>query len=492
LLEKSALVATIVLSQEGRVVRANARMRALLEVGSADRLSGRSFTEFLVHPDEWTQWLARQAADSGAVLRLRSATGTAVTLRGEACKTSTSDGAALCGVFVNASDEAQLRAAVQHSARMEALGSLTTGIAHDFNNLLTVLVGNLYLVAEELRDRPKVFERLKSARDASKRGADLIKQLLAFARREQLETGVIDPCKVVSDLEPLLRRALGSKVALRVELQPDAGKIRASTAQLESVIVNLAINARDAIEKKGTVTIGVQRARLTSADAALQRLAKGGEYVIVRVADDGSGIPADTIGKVFEPFFSTKTERGGTGLGLSMVRWFAEQAGGAIKLDSAVGRGTTVALLLPLSIEQVVEQTDKTMPLSTLPTGTERVVILAPDEAVRATVLQILEVLGYEVELVAGDEELLGALAAKRADLLIVDGPAREDAGLLARARSTCPNLRVVVTAEGQRPRERGPAPNGVSVLAKPFSLAELAGTVRQSLDARAEAPVQS
>jgi CheY-like chemotaxis protein len=213
---------------------------------------------------------------------------------------------------------------------------------------------------------------------------------------------------------------------------------------------------------------------------------------LVRVADDGSGIPADTIGKVFEPFFSTKTERGGTGLGLSMVRWFAEQAGGAIKLDSAVGRGTTVALLLPLSIEQVVEQTDKTMPLSTLPTGTERVVILAPDEAVRATVLQILEVLGYEVELVAGDEELLGALAAKRADLLIVDGPAREDAGLLARARSTCPNLRVVVTAEGQRPRERGPAPNGVSVLAKPFSLAELAGTVRQSLDARAEAPVQS
>jgi signal transduction histidine kinase len=492
LLEGSAIIATIVLAQDGRVLRANKRMHELLEVGAGARLNGRAFAEFLAQPDEWRHWLTQHVADPAAVLQLRSATGAVVTLRGEVRKTSTSAGPGLCGLFVNASDEAQLRAAVQHGARMEALGSLTTGIAHDFNNLLTVLVGNLYLVAEELRDRPKVFEKIKSARDASKRGADLIKQLLAFARREPLETAVIDPCKVVTDLEPLLRRALGSKVALRVELQPEAGKIRASTAQLESVIVNLAINARDAIEKKGTVTIAVQRVRVTSADAPALRLAKGGDYVAVRVADDGSGIPADTIGKVFEPFFSTKRDRGGTGLGLSMVRWFAEQAGGAIKLDSAVGRGTTVAVILPLSIDQVVEQTDKTMPLSTLPTGSERVVILAPDEAVRATVRQILEVLGYEVELAAADEELLGVLAAKPADLLIVDGPSRDDAGLLARVRAASPTLRIVITVEGQRSRERASPAAGVSVVAKPFSLAELAGVVRQSLDARGDPPARS
>jgi signal transduction histidine kinase len=489
LLEGSAIVATIVLSQDGRVVRSNARMRELLAVGAAERLSGRAFAEFLAQPDGWSRWMAQRAADAGAVLRLRSAGGAVVTLRGDVRKTSNG---ALCGVFVNASDEAQVRAAVQHSARMEALGSLTTGIAHDFNNLLTVLVGNLYLVAEELRDRPKVFEKIKSARDASKRGADLIKQLLAFARRESVETAVIDPCKVVSDLEPLLRRALGSKVALRVELQPEAGKVRASTAQLESVIVNLTINARDAIEKKGTVTISVQRARLTPSEAALRGLSKAGDYVSVRVADDGSGIPADTIGKVFEPFFSTKKDRGGTGLGLSMVRWFAEQAGGAIALDSAVGRGTTVAVLLPLSVEQVVEQADKTMPLSTLPTGDERVVVLAPDEAVRVTVRQILQVLGYEVVLTGADEELLEALAAKRADLLIIDGAARDDAGLLARARSASPAMKIVVTVEGQRSRDRSGSANGVSVLAKPFSLAELAGVVRQSLDARGDAPARS
>jgi signal transduction histidine kinase len=489
LLESSAIVATIVLSADGRVVRSNARMRELLEVGAAERLSGRAFAEFLPQPDEWSRWVVQRAVDAQAVLRLRSASGAVVTLRGDIRKTSNS---ALCGVFVNASDEAQLRAAVQHSARMEALGSLTTGIAHDFNNLLTVLVGNLYLVAEELRDRPKVFEKIKSARDASKRGADLIKQLLAFARRETLETTVIDPCKVVTDLEPLLRRALGSKVALRVELQPEAGRIRASTAQLESVIVNLAINARDAIEKKGTVTIAVQRVRLSPSDAALRGLAKAGDYIAVRVADDGSGIAADTIGKVFEPFFSTKRDRGGTGLGLSMVRWFAEQAGGAIALDSAVGRGTTVALLLPPSVEQLVEQTDKTMPLSTLPTGNERVVVLAPDEAVRATVRQILQVLGYEVELMSNDEELLAALAAKRADLLIVDGPARDDTALLARVCKANPAMKIVVTAEGQRARDRSSSSTGIGVLAKPFSLAELAGAVRHSLDARPDAPARN
>ena len=488
LLEGSAIVATIAVSPDGRVARSNARMRELLEVGAAERLNGRAFAEFLAQPDEWSRWVVQRATDTDAVLKLRSVSGAAIAVRGDVRKTSNG---LLCGLFVNASDETQLRAAVQHGARMEALGSLTTGIAHDFNNLLTVLVGNLYLVAEELRDRPKVFEKIKSARDASKRGADLIKQLLAFARREPLETTVIDPCQVVTELEPLLRRALGSKVALRVELQPEAGRIRASTAQLESVIVNLAINARDAIEKKGTVTIAVQRVRLTPADAAVRGLAKPGDYVTVRVADDGTGIPADTIGRVFEPFFSTKRDRGGTGLGLSMVRWFAEQAGGAIQLDSAVGRGTTVALLLPLSIEQVIEQTDKTMPLSTLPTGSERVVVLAPDEAVRATVRQILQVLGYEVELVGADEELLDALAAKRADLLIVDGPARDDAGLLARLRKASPAMKVIVTAEGQRARERSATTSGVCVLAKPFSLAELAGVVRQSLDAR-EGPARS
>ncbi len=162
---------------------------------------------------------------------------------------------------------------------MEALGSLTAGIAHDFNNLLTVLVGNLYLVGEELRTQPKMFEKLKAARDAAKRGTDLIKQLLAFARREELDADIVDPAKVVDGVTPLLRRALGVRIKLDTAFQADAGTIRASTAQLESVVVNLAVNARDAIESKGRIAIEVRRVQLTQEEAERCQLARAGVYV---------------------------------------------------------------------------------------------------------------------------------------------------------------------------------------------------------------------
>jgi nitrogen-specific signal transduction histidine kinase len=389
---------------------------------------------------------------------------------------------AYCGLFVEAGDDEQLRAAVQQSARMEALGSLTAGIAHDFNNLLTVLVGNLYLVAEDLRAQPKLFEKLKAARDAAKRGADLIKQLLAFARREELTLDSIEPCKVVAELAPLLRRALGSRIALETELESGALAVRASQAQLESVIVNLAVNARDAIEAKGKVEIKIRRVHVAAAEAARRRLPRAGHYAALSVGDDGCGIPPETLARVFDPFFSTKGERGGTGLGLSMVRWFAEQSRGSVELASTVGKGTTVTLLLPLSQEQPAEAHEMTMPLSTLPSGTERVVVLAADEAMRATIRQILEVLGYTVEFTADAGEALASLRAQNADLLLIDAGARDEAELVGRVRAARPGLKVVVTADsGGTDRVRA---LGATALQKPFSLADLAGCVRRALDA--------
>ena len=483
LLENSTIVAAIIVSAEGALLGANARMRRLLGLAAPADVVGKTLQEFLVERDDWAAWQQALGASASISLRLRSTTGGVLAARGDIRSVKLSGTRALCGVFVDAGDEEQLRAAVQQSARMEAVGSLTAGIAHDFNNLLTVLVGNLYLVAEELRDRPKVFEKLKAARDAGKRGADLIKQLLTFARREEIEAGAIDPCKVVTDVVPLLRRALGSRISLQTELGTEVGRIRASTAQLESVIVNLAINARDAIAGKGNVRISVQRIQLSQSDAAKRGLARGGDYVVASVADNGSGIPEDTIGRVFEPFFSTKRERGGTGLGLSMVRYFAEQAGGRIQLTSVVGQGTTIALFLPCSTDLVQEASEGTMPLSTLPTGTERVVVLAPDEAMRSTIRQILEVLGYAVTFTAGDDEMLAALRTERAQLLIVDGPGYEDPDLFARAKAVRPELKVIVTTEGARPGESG-LTKGAAVLPKPFTLADLAGTVRRVLDA--------
>jgi signal transduction histidine kinase len=487
LLEHSTMVAAILVSSDGAILGANARMRTLLGLAAPADLRERSLQEFLLERDDWSVWQQMRSSSAPVSLRLRPAPGAAVTLRGDIRSVSLAGARALCGVFVDVGDEQQLRTAVQQSARMEALGSLTTGIAHDFNNLLTVLVGNLYLVVEELRDRPKAFDKLKAARDAAKRGADLIKQLLTFARREEVAADVIDPCKVVTEIVPLLRRALGSRITLQTDLDGDVGRIRASTAQLESVIVNLAINARDAISGKGVVSIAIRRQHFSKIEAAQHGLPNPGDYVVASVADNGSGIPEGTIARVFEPFFSTKTERGGTGLGLSMVRWFAEQAGGTARLRSVEGEGTTVSLLLPCSADSAQETLEGTMPLSILPTGAERVVVLAPDEALRSTFRQILEVLGYSVTFTAADDEMLAAIRGDRADLLIIDGPSRDDPDLLARAKAARPQLKVVVTTEGVRAVDANPA-KGLALLAKPFTLADLAGTVRRALDESVDA----
>jgi signal transduction histidine kinase len=212
ILEDSSVVAAISLAMDGRILGANAYLRRFFGVGNNSDLAGRALREFLVHEDDWALW----AAGGQVTTQLRSPAGKVLVLRGDVRSSRLPSGRRLYGIFVEVADEQPLRAAAQHSARMEALGSLTAGIAHDFNNLLTVLVGNIYLVAEELRDRPKAFERIKAARDAGKRGAELIKQLLAFARREQLDHGVVDPCKVVDGIVPLLRRAVGTRITLEM------------------------------------------------------------------------------------------------------------------------------------------------------------------------------------------------------------------------------------------------------------------------------------
>ena len=482
ILETSQVVAALLVAPDGKIVASNARLRGLLGLAGARELIGQALPDFLIDPADWPVWQQAQIAAQPVTLRLRAPGGSPVVLRGDVRAVVRGSRRLLCGLFVDGADDEKLRAAVQQSARMEALGSLTAGIAHDFNNLLTVLVGNLYLVAEELRGHPKVFDKLKAARDAAKRGADLIKQLLTFARREELTVDSIEPCKVIAELAPLLRRALGARITLATELDSGPLAIRASQAQLESVIVNLAVNARDAIEAKGKVEIAARRVHVSSAEAARRRLPRAGHYVALSVGDDGCGIPPETLARVFDPFFSTKRDRGGTGLGLSMVRWFAEQSCGAVELASTVGKGTTVTLLLPLSQEQAAESHEMTMPLSTLPTGTERVIVLAADEAVRSTIRQILEVLGYAVELTANADDVLSSLRSQSADVLLIDAGARDEAELVARARHARPALKVILTADSMG-MDRV-LKLGAAALLKPFSLADLAGCVRRTLDA--------
>ena len=482
LLQDSSVVLAMTVAVDGHILWANARLRDLLGAPVLTALESRKVTEFLIDPADWEAWRDVPAAGRAIQFAIRTAGGAVQTLRGDVRATGDGKGRVVSGVFIAVDEQPNLRGLAQRAARMEALGSLTAGIAHDFNNLLTVLVGNLYLVGEDLRAQPKVFEKLKRARDAAKRGTDLIKQLLAFARSEELDADIIDPAKVVDGVAPLLRRALGVRISLETSFQADAGTIRASTAQLESVVVNLAVNARDAIEGKGRITVEVRRTQLTQVEAERRRLARGGVYVAISVADTGCGIPPELVARVFEPFFSTKGERGGTGLGLSMVRWFAEQVGGAVELQSTVGRGTTVTLLLPQQSERASDGGEGTMPLSTLPGGNERVVVLSLDEELRVTIRQTLEVLGYSVRIATGVEDMFDALRGEKVHLLMVDGLGRADTDVLIRARAIRPGLKVMVTTDATRTGERIPAA-GVGMLAKPFSLADLAGGVRAILD---------
>ncbi len=414
LVEASSVVAAIVVAADGTIRAANARMRRFL--GSSDALarSGKRLADYCVDRTAWDAWCDAALAGRSVEIELRGFDGVTKVFRGDVSAEGEGTDRRFVGILVDGDDDRALRVAAQHSARMEALGSLTAGVAHDFNNLLTVLVGNLYLVGEEVRERPRVFEKLKAARDAGKRGTELIKQLMTFARREEIDVGSIDPAKVVGDVLPLLRRALGPRIALETTLQERAGTVRASVAQLESSVVNLAVNARDAIEGNGRISIEVKAVDVTDGEAPLRGLARGGGYVAVIVRDTGAGIAPDALHRVFEPFFSTKRERGGTGLGLSMVRWFAESSGGCAAIESVVGQGTVVTLLLPRQqAGHAVQADDRTMPLSTLSTGTERVVVLALDEALRATIHETLAVLGYRVEVAADAEDLLAAVAAR-------------------------------------------------------------------------------
>jgi signal transduction histidine kinase len=484
-LEASSVVAAIVVRPDGAIVEANGCMRRFLGLGAGWTQATVRLADYLVDPSAWYAWRDAESPRRAVEVELRGFDGATKVFRGDVQVMGDGANRRLIGIFVDGDDGRALRAAAQHSARMEALGSLTAGVAHDFNNLLTVLVGNLYLIGEELRERPRVFEKLKAARDAGKRGSELIKQLMTFARREQVSVGTVEPAKVVTELLPLLRRALGARITLETTLEEHVGAVRASVAQLESVIVNLAVNARDAIEGKGRIEIDVVGVDVGEREAALRGLARAGRYVAVRVRDNGAGIAPEALERVFEPFFSTKRERGGTGLGLSMVRWFAENAGGSAAIASVVGQGTTVTLLLPRQqLDHASEQNEMTMPLSTLPMGTERVVVLALDEALRGTIHQTLEVLGYRVKVASGTEDLLAAVAAEPTDLVLIDGLGRGDADVLIRARAIAPQLRILTTVDAGRAGELAP---GAAALPKPFTLADLAKTVRRTLNGAPE-----
>ncbi len=371
-----------------------------------------------------------------------------------------------------------------HAQRLDAVGQLTGGIAHDFNNLLTVISGNLQLVEAEISGQDQTSELIGSALRAVGRGAELTRKLLAFARRQRLSPRAIDPAQLLDELGQMLRRTLGERIELELTCAPATPQVFADAAQLEVALINLSLNARDAMPQGGRLRIEA-RAR-ESADELPGEDDLTGEQVVIEVSDTGTGMTAEVLARAFEPFFTTKEQGKGSGLGLSMVYGFVKQSGGTLRTHTRPGAGTRIELFLPaVKVSARVSVNVK----GDLIRGLERVLVVEDEPEVRAIACAFLKSLGYQVDAASNAEEADKILQAHAdMDLLFSDvilGAGRTGAELARDIQQRRPRLAVLLTSGYERPadeREEQPG-RQFELLRKPYSREQLAAAVRRALD---------
>jgi len=323
----------------GIVRYANSTLTRWLGCAAPAALVGRSFEAFVHDGQAWqTWWAARDAASLSQELLAGAGRRKPVTI--EAGPTLDNG---FVELWIGAAPDAAM---ISRIARLEATLTLTAGTVHDVNNMLTVLAGNLFLLTEKVREQEGLYEPARRARNAAERASTLLRELLTFNRDKGPASAAISPANHVRALEPMLTRAVGADRELHIEVQRDAGSVKASAAQFESALINLVINARDAVAKGGRIAIDVVNCDL-DAERAQQLGVDAGDYVCLRVRDNGSGIPRENLARVTQPLFTTKQAGSGSGLGLAMVRHFVEENHGALQIDSIEGEGTDVRIWLP-------------------------------------------------------------------------------------------------------------------------------------------------
>ena len=376
--------------------------------------------------------------------------------------------------------------ALRQSQKMETIGKLTGGVAHDFNNLLQIISGNLQLLSRDVAGNERAERHIASALAGVNRGAKLASYLLAFGRRQALAPKVINIGRFMFSIEDLLRRSLGEEIEVETVVSAGLWHTFIDVVQMENALLNLSINARDAMNGHGKLTIEIGNTYLDDRYAREQPDVTPGQYVMIPVTDTGSGMPPDVMDQAFEPFFSTKPEGKGTGLGLSMVYGFVKQSGGHIKIYSEIGHGTTVKLYLPRSLE--AEDMIVNIDAREVVGGSETILVAEDDEQVCATVVSLLTELGYQV-LKAGDAAAALAVieSGARIDLLFTDvvmpGPLRSP-DLARKARERIPGLAVLFTSGYTQNAivHGGRLDAGVELLSKPYTREALARKIRHVL----------
>jgi PAS domain S-box-containing protein len=380
--------------------------------------------------------------------------------------------------------------ALRQGQKMEATGQLTGGMAHDFNNILQVIQANLDLMRASVKDDRGLLARVNAAAAAAERGARLTQQLLAFARRQPLAPQPTNVARLVTDLADLLRNSLGERIAMELKVADDPWNAKIDPGQLENAILNLAINARDAMPEGGTVTVEISNATLDRRYAALHPDVTPGPYVLVEVSDSGTGMPPEVAAQAFDPFFTTKRDGKGTGLGLSMVYGFVRQSNGHIRIDSAIGQGTSVKLYLPRTLDPVAQAPAET---EHVPVGRERVLVVEDNDEVRQAVVDMLAGWGYRVVAAENPDVASAILERDQAfDLLFTDVvmPGSISAIQLAElAQQRRPGIAILLTSGYARDLILTEDRPDYPLIAKPYRGEELMARLRSVLAARRPAP---
>jgi PAS domain S-box-containing protein len=373
--------------------------------------------------------------------------------------------------------------------KMEAIGRLAAGVAHDFNNLLTVIIGYGSLALARLDKDDELYEEILEVRKAGERAATLAHQLLAVSRKQVLQAKIVDFNAIVADMDRMLRRVIGDDIELETVLDPLVGPVKVDTGQLEQVIMNLAINARDAMPEGGKLRIATSAVHVEESAAQTTLGVPAGRYAVLTVADAGTGMDTATRARVFEPFFTTKPEGQGTGLGLATVYGIVKQSGGSIQLSSEPGRGTTFEIYLPQVVKPAAER--RAPNLASSADGGETLLVVEDEDAVRTLTCNILRKRGYSVLAAKNGGEALDTCRRHEGPihLLVTDIvlPAMNGEESAAQISALRPAMRILfvsgyaAAAVGQQRREFTP---GVGYLAKPFTAQTLANKVREVLDA--------
>jgi nitrogen-specific signal transduction histidine kinase/CheY-like chemotaxis protein len=390
------------------------------------------------------------------------------------------------GFIRDLTDKIAAEERIRQAEKMEAVGQLTGGIAHDFNNILTVITGTIEILADAVVKEPELAAIAKMIDEAASRGADLTQHLLAFARKQPLQPRETDLNTLIIETVKLLRPTLGEQIEIESVFEDEACLATVDANQLATALLNLAINARDAMPDGGKLTLETRSAVLDENYASVHSEVRPGRYALIAVSDTGTGIPAGILDKVFDPFFTSKAPGKGTGLGLSMVYGFVKQSAGHIKIYSEEGHGTTIKIYLPPGTGASLAPEAAATPA--IPRGHETILVVEDDKLVRDSVLTQLRSLGYVALEAANGAEALAVIGAGHPfDLLFTDvimPGAMSGRQLANEVQRSKPGLKVLFTSGYTENAiiHHGRLDTGVLLLAKPYRKSDLAGMIRRAL----------